>query len=648
MSSVVVWMDDAFFESLGFMCGMEVHQQLKTQRKLFCRCPPVYRNDPAHFTIIRHMRPTLSEMGTYDGTALMEFKTRKNITYEFYRDTCCSYEIDDTPPFELDELALEISLVIASALNSHLVDEVHVSRKQYLDGTIPTGFQRTAIVSLKGKIPWKADRELLIRQISLEEDACREVRDVGHEVTFRTDRLSIPLVEVVTEPVAKNPTEAREISERIGRVMRSTGLVRRGPGSTRQDVNVSVRGGRRVEIKGVPFLDLIPTITAGEAIRQWNLLKIRDELEGRGLKVSDMDADKFTTMVAKDVTHLLEGKRIPVMSHLWPNKVEAGKGYRIMAVLLKGWAGIFPRETHYSQRFIDEISGRVRVIACLDHLPNVLSSDTDAPKGITKKAYAQIMKELGGTKADAFVLVFGDERDTKTASEEVYIRCRDAFEGVPNETRQVMTPHETSFERILPGPDRMYPDTDRPPIVVTPEILRRVHAQVPKPFWEAESEMVSKGVKPHLARQLVISPLYPTYKDAVAAGSLPGTVAGILMETVKSLRRKDVPVQNISASQYADFFSALRDGSLTRDGIAPMLRSLAEGLTVLEALEKLGLRSMSDHEARSLIGKIISADPALAAEFKAGREGPLMGAILSSSSGRIGGARARSILAGMP
>jgi glutamyl-tRNA(Gln) amidotransferase subunit E len=534
--------------------------------------------------------------------------------------------------------------VIAAALNSHLVDEVHVSRKQYLDGTIPTGFQRTAIVSLKGKIPWKADRELMIRQISLEEDACREVRDVGHEVTFRTDRLSIPLVEVVTEPVAKNPTEAREISERIGRVMRSTGLVRRGPGATRQDVNVSVRGGKRVEIKGVPFLDLIPTITAGEAIRQHNLLLIRDELVERGLKVTDLDTDRFTTLVTKDVTPLLEGKRVPVMSHLWPDKVQKGTPYRVMAVLLKGFKGIFAHETHYTQRFIDEISGRVRVIACLDHLPNVLSSDTEIPKGLTKKIYASIMAELGGSKEDAFVLVFGDERDTKTASEEVYLRCKDAFDGVPNETRQVINAHETSFERILPGPDRMYPDTDRPPIVVTPEILKRVYAQVPRPFWETEQEMVRSGVPRHLASRLVVSPLYTIYRNAVASGSHPGMVAGILMETVKSLRRDGVPVQNIPEPAYAELFSLLRDGSITKEVVDPLLRSLAEGLTVLETLEKLDLRSVTDQEALTMIGKVLSADPSLSEFFKAGKEGPLMGAVLNGSSGKIGGGRARDLL----
>ena len=280
-------MHDVDFKALGFKCGLEIHQQLVSDRKLFCRCPPVYRNDPAHYKILRHMRPTLSEMGTYDGTALMEFKTKKDITYEFFRDTTCSYEIDDTPPFEMDEKALEVSMGSARAMNCQLVDEVHVSRKQYLDGSIPTGFQRTAIISLGGWVPWGEERKIEIRQISLEEDACREMKDEGHEVVFRTDRLSIPLVEVVTEPNAKTPAEAGEMAEILGWVMRSTDLVRRGPGATRQDVNVSVEGGRRIEIKGVPFLDLIPPITAGEAVRQHNLLKIKEELGKKSLDPGD-------------------------------------------------------------------------------------------------------------------------------------------------------------------------------------------------------------------------------------------------------------------------------------------------------------------------------------------------------------------------
>jgi hypothetical protein len=76
------------------------------------------------------MRPTLSELGEYDGTALMEFKTKKEIIYQINRETVCTYEMDDTPPFFMDEEALDIALSIGLLYNCNMVDELHIARKQ--------------------------------------------------------------------------------------------------------------------------------------------------------------------------------------------------------------------------------------------------------------------------------------------------------------------------------------------------------------------------------------------------------------------------------------------------------------------------------------------------------------------------------------
>jgi glutamyl-tRNA(Gln) amidotransferase subunit E len=228
------------------------------------------------------MRPTLSELGEYDGTALMEFKTRKDIIYHINRNTVCTYEMDDTPPFELNEEALDIALGIGMLYGCSMVDEIHIARKQYLDGSIPTGFQRTTIVGVNGAIPFKG-RSIRIVQLGLEEDACREVSDVGHLRTYLTDRLGMPLIETVTAPEMRTPSEVAEVGEILRRVVRSTGMVRTGIGAARQDVNVSVTGGTRIEIKGVPRLPNIPLLTYNEAMRQFNLLRLRAELERRGV-----------------------------------------------------------------------------------------------------------------------------------------------------------------------------------------------------------------------------------------------------------------------------------------------------------------------------------------------------------------------------
>src|SRR6056297_2905035 len=267
------------YDRIGFMSGLEVHQQLLTKRKLFCHCPAgIYHHDDDYDAeIVRHMRPTLSELGEYDGTALMEFKTRKNIYYRINNENACTYEVDDTPPFHIDKEALEISIQISQLSKLNIVGEVHVTRKQYLDGSIPTGFQRTAIIGVEGSIPLKHKTVRLI-QLSLEEDSCREISDIGHTRTFKTDRLGMPLIETVTYPDMLTPDELKEGAEYIRFLNRSTGKVKTGIGSGREDVNVSCEGGTRVELKGVAHNKWIPELSHNEAFRQWALLHIREKL----------------------------------------------------------------------------------------------------------------------------------------------------------------------------------------------------------------------------------------------------------------------------------------------------------------------------------------------------------------------------------
>ena len=471
----------ADYDRIGFMSGLEVHQQLKTTKKLFCNCPSgIYQtNDDYDAEIIRHMRPTLSELGEYDGTALMEFKTRKNIIYRISNETACTYDIDDTPPFPINREALEYALQISMLSKLSIVGEVHITRKQYLDGSIPTGFQRTAILGVEGEIQLKNKKVRLI-QLSIEEDSCREISDIGHWRTYKTDRLGMPLIETVTYPDFVNPDEVKEGADYIRFLNRSTGKVETGKGSARADTNVSCRGGSRVEIKGVSSTKWMPELTHVEAFRQYALLNIKAILSSRNL---DKDSWKITS-------EEIDLKKIKLAYQ--PIKDAKELGYKCFAVNLHNFEGILSHFTQPNQMFADEIKNRLKVIACLEK-PNMIHSEL-FDKTLSEKKFEKIKTLLGSKDGDAQILFWGPEEDIPTALETIEERCIMAMEGVPEETRKSFKDGTTIFERVLPGADRMYPDTDSAPIPLSDEYIISISEKLPVDICERYEQLASWGI----------------------------------------------------------------------------------------------------------------------------------------------------------
>ena len=456
----------ADYDRIGFMSGLEVHQQLMTKEKLFCHCPAGLYNKHEDYDaeLIRHMRPTLSELGEYDGTALMEFKTRKEIIYRINNATACTYDVDDTPPFPMNQEALDISIEISLLSKLNIVGEVHVTRKQYLDGSIPTGFQRTAIIGVEGELSLKHKKIRLI-QLSLEEDACREISDVGHVRTYQTDRLGMPLIETVTYPDCVNPEEVRETCDYIRFLNRSTGKVRTGIGAARQDVNVSCKGGTRVEIKGVAHTKWIPELTHIEAFRQWALLNVRKLLKAR-----IEDPPKWKMQSKKLDFHTYKFSYAPL-------KEARQQHHHIVAVNLPGFHGMMSHFTQPDKIFADEISDRLKVIACLEQ-PNMTHTEAFENK-ITAADWGKIKKIFKAQDNDAQLVFWGPEDDIKTALETIEERCQMAMEVVPNETRKSFKDGTTIFERVLPGADRMYPDTDTPPRPLSNDKIEEMGKNLP-------------------------------------------------------------------------------------------------------------------------------------------------------------------------
>jgi len=549
------------YETIGLKAGLEIHQQLLTEKKLFCHCPAGHYSNNYDAEILRHMRPTLSELGEYDGTALMEFKTRKEIIYRIHRDTVCTYEMDDTPPFMMNESALDIAIEVALLLNLNLVNELHIARKQYLDGSIPTGFQRTTILGVDGWIPYK-NRKIRIAQLGLEEDACREVSDIGHQRVYLTDRLGMPLIEPVTYPDMKTPQEAAEVGEVLRRLVRTTGKVRTGFGAGRQDVNASVKGGTRIEIKGVPKIPRIPLLIYHEAMRQWSLLRIREILHQRGITPASFRASSH------DVT------RAMARTQYDPIREALGRDEQVHCVRLQGFAGILNERTQTDTTFAREFSDRARVIACLTRIPNIVHSDAMS-ETISAKDWQVIRQRVKAGTDDTLVVVWGNREDMECATNEITIRAREALEGVPSETRQALRDGTNGFERILPGADRMYPDTDLPPLTLTTERVDRIRTHLPEPPWERAKRFGQHSLPPDMLDVLLVSRRAPLFDRLVGELDIkPVLAAAFLSQHATALRREGLDLGLLTDNEVEAVFKAHSDGRLAREGLIEVFRRM--------------------------------------------------------------------------
>ena len=502
------------------------------------------------------MRPTLSELGEYDGTALMEFKTKKNIIYRIHNDTACTYEIDDTPPFPINREALEHALQISMLSKLSIVGEVHITRKQYLDGSIPAGFQRTAILGVEGEIQLKNKKVRLI-QLSIEEDSCREISDVGHWRTFKTDRLGMPLIETVTYPDFVNPDEVKEGADYIRFLNRSTGKVETGKGSTRADTNVSCRGGSRVEIKGVPSTKWMPELTHVEAFRQYALLNIKAILEKR---IPEKDNWK---MSSEEID--IEEIKFPYQA--FKDAIE--QGHKCFAVNLSKFEGILSHYTQPNQMFADEIIHRLIVIACFKKANLIHSEQFD--KVVRVKKFQTIKTLLGSKEGDAQIIIWGPEEDMPTALETIEERCLMAMEGVPEETRKSFKDGTTIFERVLPGADRMYPDTDAAPIPLTDEYIESISETLPVDICDRYKQLASWGIPEDAKEYILKKNLVPLIERTERELGISPKWTGIFL------------AHRLCHVEHASRFSKDFDSSLVFD----MLRYLTDHKLDLELARKL-------------------------------------------------------------
>lgn len=591
------------YKKLGLKCGLEVHQQLEG-KKLFCECPTVLRDDAPHFNFTRSLRAAAGETGEIDVAALHEMQKENSFLYEGYKDTTCLVETDEEPPHGMNSEALNTTLQVSKILNAPVVDELQVMRKTVVDGSNTSGFQRTSLVARNGYLLTKHGR-VSIPTISLEEDACRIMQEAaGHKhIVYRLDRLGIPLIEIGTGPEIISPEMAKEVAEQLGMILRSTGKAKRGIGTIRQDVNVSISGGQRIEIKGAQELKLIPLLVELEVQRQSNLLKLAEELKKNDAKVEGK---------IHNITELVKNSESKVISSALQ------KGGAVLAIKLDGFAGFIGREVQPNRRLGTEFSERAKVKA---HVGGIFHSDELPKYGITEEDVKRIRERLFCKQNDAFVLVADSPGKSQHAMEAVIERAKDALIGVPKEVRKANEDGTTSYLRPMPGAARLYPETDIRPIrsdlsgIKIPELLTAKAERFVKQHELGKdlAELVAWSGEGDLFEQFVRE--FKSLK--------PAFVAETLMSIDKLVKKKHSIDVQPNAHDFRAVFHALEKGIIAKESLVDLFADL--GRTKSLNVEKF--RVMSEEELKLRIKNIISQNPTL-------QEAQLMGRAMDELRGK--------------
>jgi glutamyl-tRNA(Gln) amidotransferase subunit E len=599
--------------------GLEVHQQLSTG-KLFCGCPSDLVEETSG-SFVRRLRPTGGERRAVDAAAA--FQAARGLRYRYETGPAsCLVEMDEEPPHLINEGALDTALTLALLLEARPVDEIEVMRKIVVDGSNTSGFQRTALVAVDGQLRL-GERSYSILSICLEEDAARKVRESSEEVVYRLDRLGIPLIEIATGPEITSGAEAREVAEEIGALLRSTHRVRRGIGTIREDLNVSVEGGARIEIKGVQELRKIQEYVEREAGRQGALLAARDELRRR----SAGPVEAAPVDVGSSFDDLASGPLSPGARGEGP----------VLALRLRGFDGTLRSPPGSDERLGRELADHARTAG----LRGLVHSDELPGNGIDAAHVRALRERLGLGERDAFLLVADrSEARCRAAIERVARRAAAALDGIPGETRDPLPDGRTRYSRPLPGRDRMYPETDVPPIPITEARLARLRATLPERPAALRARLArAHGLHDEVVRQLVYGDLLEPFEALTARGRSPALVARLLTQELPEVPRPDgSPPFEPSVEQLDELLRAAEAGRFGKEGLPAVLASLAAGApTVEEAIVRAGLSSMSPEELSELVRALVDRQADLVRTRGAAAFSPLMGDLMREVRGRRDG-----------
>ncbi len=624
-------MSEFSINNVGLKVGLEIHQQLATNKKLFCSCRSI-ESDEYYMKFQRKLRAVKSELGEYDPAALFEKSKSKTIMYYSNPESSCLVEQDEEPPHNLDKDAKELVLVIASSLNSKIFSEVYPMRKTVIDGSNTTGFQRTMLFSQGGQIDVDGDK-VGVQSICLEEDSAKLLGDKENIREYSLDRLGIPLVEIALDPVEGDPKKIKKIALSLGRLLRSTKKVTRGIGSIRQDVNISIKdGGGVVEVKGVQQLDQLERIIEFEAKRQHGLVKIAKKLKNSDFKGISKDIDIF------DITEDWSScKSEIVQKALRDNSI-------IKAIKIENFSGMFGYSPYEGIRLGKEIGQLVKFYG----IGGVFHSDELPNYGINNDDILIVKNILKIKENDAFLIIAAPSSKIDFAIDSIINRLVEAKKGVPAETRLATQTGETVFLRPRPGASRMYPETDIPPILVTSDELENAEKNIPKSWDESLLELQKKyNLNPQLSEQIFDSRYIELFEKIVERTKVnPTFVASILCSTITNLERSGLNSNLLRNEDIVKSFQLLEVGKIAKESIEMIFENImdSKSQTIEEAMKNASIEAVNESDLEKIIEEIVEKNQEIVKNQKERAVGPLMGIVMKELRGKASGEMINKLL----
>ncbi|MBT4475405.1 MAG: Glu-tRNA(Gln) amidotransferase subunit GatE [Euryarchaeota archaeon] len=675
-------------EGLGFMCGLEIHQQLATG-KLHSRMPSelydfgldeIPNNWPRSH---RKLRAAQGEGGRIDVTARFESERNRSFVY-VQSPNSGLIELDEAPPLNHDNNAVDAVLTMAAMMNAKPVSSMQAMRKTVVDGSNTSGFQRTTLVATNGVIDTNLGT-VGIDVICLEEDSARKLETEstsdGEIVFYTLDRLGVPLVEIATAPDIQTPEHAKEVALMLGTLLRDTRRVRRGLGSIRQDLNVSIACGVRVEIKGCQDLEWVPQIIKIEMARQLHMYRLANELR-KELELPLLPPDRrLDSIPVENRVALSASSKLPFkteeLTNLFVNSnsemvVKAlSMGSVVLGLKLQGFAGkIGTKELDENGAQMPRLGRELASSAKQAGVAGIFHSDELPAYGITSEDVDVVRNELQLSDSDAFILCVAPKWQAELALESVLLRARRAFHRIPGEVRNVVirkgAPEDgtTTAMRPLPSGARMYPETDIQVLNLELDRWDKIQSNLPMNKQQRLLRLQKYDISSNQVEAILGSELDDIFISGLTENELsspsltPKPWASILLDNSRSeiSNKSNVPVSNVPWELLALLVYSREKGIITREGIVPLgskyLLSIDEDFSTFDkkidwiskTAEIEGFIPADSSSVEKVIDVIIADKLDFIQSKGMAAIGPLMGMVMAKLGGSADGKLVNSIL----